>query len=284
MKKKAGIYYIIIECENCDRIYIGKDLNIHKQLRIKTHLSRLERKKHPNKFLSNAYEKYGKEKTFYGVFENTIIEYNRDEKTEINKTYSELEKNFIKKFSARENSYGFNFTDGGDGCPGLDSKKRNPAYGAKCHFAIFTENEIREIRENYWKNSYSFPEMVLFYNASKQSITSIILNKTYKNNNYTPPSPQEVKRRGLLSKKNKREKNQYKKLKITLQEAKQIRELYLTTTKSFKEIGDLFGVSLSSVDKIVKNVNWYDKNYVVPDREFQKRRNKIHHFVPNKKC
>lgn len=97
---KAYIYFIVNQTTG--ERYVGQTTNFAR--RKKEHFSRLEEKKHSNKKLQSAWDKYGKE--------NFIIEkisYDNISKEELNAE----EQRFIQKYDSYFN--GYNLTLGGDG-------------------------------------------------------------------------------------------------------------------------------------------------------------------------
>lgn len=99
--KKSGIY--CIENKINGKKYIGKYIGVIKY-RISDHISKLNKKKHHNKYLQRAWDKYGKENfNFYviGIFDKENL--------------NNKEKYYIRKFKTKNIKYGYNLTDGGDG-------------------------------------------------------------------------------------------------------------------------------------------------------------------------
>jgi len=65
LKSKSGVYSITIN----NKIYIGSSVSIRDRWRQHRHL--LLRRKHSNKYLQNAYIKYGKARTVFSILEET---------------------------------------------------------------------------------------------------------------------------------------------------------------------------------------------------------------------
>lgn len=103
------------------KIYVGKTVSACIETYWKYHHKRpLSRKKHHNKHLQAAWNKYG-ESAF--VFE-VIEEFN----SEMNFDLNHLEQYWIKKLNSKNPEFGYNLTNGGEGIAGFkhseESKKR----------------------------------------------------------------------------------------------------------------------------------------------------------------
>ncbi len=116
MAKLSGIYCI----ENIinGMRYIGKTVDLIN--RFCGHRSELNKNKHPNSYLQNAWNKYGEEN-----FRFYVLEYAEREKL------ADLEKLYISLYKTNNRKYGYNLTDGGEGTLGL----------------IFTEEHRRKLSE-----------------------------------------------------------------------------------------------------------------------------------------
>lgn len=99
----CGIYYIY--CVENEKFYIGQSVDIEK--RLKAHFRMLKRNNHHNKYLQNAYNKYGYESFVFGVAEYCNIE-----------KLDELEIYYIEKYNTL-NPSGLNGTLGGATCRGM---------------------------------------------------------------------------------------------------------------------------------------------------------------------
>jgi hypothetical protein len=110
---KSGIYKIVIN----GKVYVGRDKNIYKDKRKKSHLSKLKKGTHPNAYLQAAYIKY---KEFnYEVIEMCDAE-----------MLNEREVYWVDKLNSIYSKGGYNLTNGGDGSPSellndTELKKRN---------------------------------------------------------------------------------------------------------------------------------------------------------------
>jgi hypothetical protein len=111
-----GIYALIIN----GRYYIGKDVMIHNQKRIKEHLWLLNKGEHYNIHLQRAYFKYNKEITWLIVEEHEEIS---------NVDLSILERKMIHKFDSYTN--GYNMTLGGEGASGYKWSEEQKRKGSE---------------------------------------------------------------------------------------------------------------------------------------------------------
>jgi DNA-binding CsgD family transcriptional regulator len=99
-----GIYSIEIN----KKYYIGKDVSIHNNKRLREHLALLNKNTHYNKYLQNAYNKYNKIYKYQILFADEDID--DDELCDIEIFY-------IEKFNTYGN--GYNLTLGGEGGSGM---------------------------------------------------------------------------------------------------------------------------------------------------------------------
>lgn len=98
-KKICGIYIIKNKINN--KVYIGQSIDIHK--RWLNHKNKLRKYKHDNIHLQRSWNKYGEEN-----FEFSILELCNK------KLLSKKEREYIKKYKANIDNYGYNLTDGGE--------------------------------------------------------------------------------------------------------------------------------------------------------------------------
>jgi group I intron endonuclease len=87
----SGIYSIY--CKSNNKLYIGSSKNIH--LRFRTHINKLNKKIHPNKYLQNSWNLY-EEKNF--IFEPIKINVNNDELLKIEQIYLDDINKFPDKY------------------------------------------------------------------------------------------------------------------------------------------------------------------------------------------
>jgi group I intron endonuclease len=98
---KSGVYKIYFETDKNNKVYIGISNNLTR--RKSDHLNNLLEKCHKNKFLQNAYEKYGVENFRFEILEICEID-----------SLVIKEEDYIKKYNSFNNKRGYNLTSGGE--------------------------------------------------------------------------------------------------------------------------------------------------------------------------
>lgn len=98
---KIGVYKIYFENDKKNKVYIGISNNLTR--RKTEHLNNLLENCHKNKFLQNAYKKYGVENFKFEILEIC----------EVGCLVSK-EEEYIKKYNSFNNKYGYNLTSGGE--------------------------------------------------------------------------------------------------------------------------------------------------------------------------
>lgn len=116
--------------------------------------------------------------------------------------------------------------------PPSDTKTRNvpDRNGVKHPRAIYTAEQVREMRRLYTEERLSLGELMRRYNAPFGTMTKILRNFSYKDPNYTPPSRRETYDRRM------------KLIPETQAEAQRLHSEGLT----YKEIGLRLGCSMSA--------------------------------------
>lgn len=127
-----GIYSIINKVNG--KIYIGQSKDIDN--RWFQHKNSLKKNMHRNKHLQNAYNKYGED-----VFEFNIIEEVENE-FELNIK----EKEYIKSHKSNNYLYGYNLTDGGEGCSLNQEVKDKISINSRGKNSNLTIDEVRHIK------------------------------------------------------------------------------------------------------------------------------------------
>lgn len=97
LKNKSGIYQIRNLIDN--KVYIGSSLNLYK--RIYYHIYKLNRNKHNNKHLQNAWNKYGEENFVFEILEFVVSN---------NELLKKKETHYIQKFNVCDKSIGYNLS------------------------------------------------------------------------------------------------------------------------------------------------------------------------------
>lgn len=205
----SGVYKIINISNN--KIYIGSSINIKN--RIKRHLNDLDKNKHYNIYLQNAWNKYGKEKFLFEILEE-VVEKNM---------LADREQYYIDKYNASDLNYGYNL------CPNayisigykhteetrirmrvdrkINSQKyarlgenhwnwgnklsenaynhfrnNHPDYsGEKSPKAKLTNDNVIELRKLYATKKYTLTDLSLKYNIHKRTVSKIIRRERWKN-------------------------------------------------------------------------------------------------------
>lgn len=108
-----GIYSIKIN----NKYYVGKDVYIHQNKRLRQHLNLLRKNKHYNRYLQNAFNKYNGNYEYEILFKDAVI---------TNEELSEIEQFYIELLDSYAN--GYNLTLGGEGGLGVkisDEEREN---------------------------------------------------------------------------------------------------------------------------------------------------------------
>ena len=98
---KIGVYKIYFETDKKNKVYIGISNNLTR--RKTDHLNNLFENCHKNKFLQNAYKKYGVENFKFEILEFCELE-----------CLVSKEEEYIKKYNSFNNKFGYNLTSGGE--------------------------------------------------------------------------------------------------------------------------------------------------------------------------
>lgn len=176
------------------KIYVGKTKDPQK--RFDKHLKVASYSRAAEKFVVHkAIEKYGKDNFIFSILQ---IFNNED-------GCSSAEKYWIAYFNSNKKEFGYNLTEGGEGCSGrvlseeTRAKIREKAIGRKhsketldkmsgennCHSKLKLSDvlEIRKIQYNS-----TFVELGNLYNVSPRTIARAVYNIDWYDETYTPPS------------------------------------------------------------------------------------------------
>lgn len=99
LQNKSGVYAVKLIDDG--RIYIGQSVNIDNRLR--NHLSSLRHEHHHNKYLQNAFNKYGENSFSFSIIEMVPV-----------KDLDDREKYWISELSSDNPFFGFNLVSGGN--------------------------------------------------------------------------------------------------------------------------------------------------------------------------
>lgn len=156
-----GIYFLIIN----GKYYIGKDVYIEQNRRIKDHMRDLNSKKHYNTYLQNAFNKHGS--LSYGYLWKGECTLNQ---------LSEKEKYFIEKYDSYNN--GYNLTLGGEGGTGMKytaeqlKAKSKRVSGEKNPQSKITDKQFFEIVELLKQNKTN-SEIAALYDLHDRYVSLI---------------------------------------------------------------------------------------------------------------
>jgi group I intron endonuclease len=160
-----GIYSIKNKING--KIYIGQSRNI--EHRKKQHRTELKCNVHRNTYLQHAYNKYGADN-----FEFELIEEVYDS-SELNKR----ERWYIKNFSAKNPSYGYNLTDGGDATYSLNEDVKNRiSLNKRGQNTNLTVDEVRRIKMALYC-LMDRKEICDIFNVSPKVVTQIATGKNF---------------------------------------------------------------------------------------------------------
>ena len=113
MENNAGIYGIFNLKDS--KVYIGLSTNLN--IRKNKHFNDLKGRRHVNKYLQNAFNKYGED-----AFSFVVLEYLDCNNIE---GLKEREIYWINYYSSNNRLFGYNMTSGGDGVFELDEEAKN---------------------------------------------------------------------------------------------------------------------------------------------------------------
>lgn len=115
--------------------------------------------------------------------------------------------------------------------------------GENNNTAKLNQQQVDWIRSDYIKNKYPFKFYANKFKVSVDCIRLLIYNKTYKDDNYIPTS---------CSK---------KQIKITDEQAKEIREDYLINRNTFEWYSNKYDVTIEYISNVINNKTHYCNNY-----------------------
>jgi group I intron endonuclease len=98
---KSGVYKIYFKNDTKNKVYVGISNNLTR--RKTDHLNGLLENCHKNKFLQNAYKKYGIENFVFEILELCDVDF-----------LVKKEEEYIKKYNSFNNKFGYNLTTGGE--------------------------------------------------------------------------------------------------------------------------------------------------------------------------
>lgn len=141
-----GVY--LIKCKSENKVYIGQSKNIKR--RYVCHISKLRKHNHPNKYLQEAFDKYGENDFSYEV----LVELKNDDFNR-QKLY-DLETSYISLYRSDNKGFGYNIESGGKSVgrfPDETLKKMSECKKGKKHSQETKEllSKIRKGKPSHWK-------------------------------------------------------------------------------------------------------------------------------------
>lgn len=160
-----GIYKITNAVNG--KVYIGKSENIHH--RWKQHIRELNKNKHSNAYLQNAWNKYSQ-----ANFEFSIVYEALD-----NEDLDELEIKFISEYNSFNDEYGYNLTSGGEGSKRAESTKEKISVGYRRNRSTLTFDDVRHIKMLMYC-LMDRKEICNMFNIADGTLTQITSGKNFK--------------------------------------------------------------------------------------------------------
>jgi len=157
-----GIYSITNKVNG--KIYIGQSQNI--EFRWFQHKNNLNKNKHVNTHLQNAWNKYGEDN-----FEFCIVE-------ESEENLNEKEKHYIKLYNSNAELYGYNLTSGGEGYSLNDDVKSRISISKRGQNSILSEHDVRLIKM-FLYCLMDRKEICVIFNISSKVLTQIVTGKSF---------------------------------------------------------------------------------------------------------
>lgn len=246
------MYYIyLIHNLINNKVYVGK--TNHPVQRWYRHRQSALGKAISKFYVHKAMAKYGIENFSFTVFQS----FENQKDSLLAETY------WIKFFKSKDKQFGYNLTDGGEGCAGRKvseetrEKMREKAIGRK-HSAETIKNmsgdnnfhsklnseQIQEIRFKYNIQKFKLIQLSREYNISERNIARIVYNKQWYDPNYIPPIPRKINNNGVN--------------KLNLEKANEIRKLF-ENGMSHSDLAKLFSVTITNISFIIENKIWKNK-------------------------
>jgi group I intron endonuclease len=281
--KFGGIYWIKNLANHC--IYIGSAVNFEK--RFKDHKAGLKKGKHSNYHLQNAWNKHGEENF---VFEPL-------EKVKDKNNLIKREQYFIDNLAPE-----YNICKVAGSLLGVKHSKKTIEKIAK-----LTWEQVDEIRKLYLTKKYTQENLANQYGVTRGSIKAVLRNLSFRDKNYTPLEKFSNKRKismkeaqiiRKLYKEGKTQKElaekynvvrgtvkgivqntiycdenykidenrKRKNVKLSKEQASEIRTLY-SSGYTQEKLAQKYSVARGSIIKIVHNITFKDKDYIVSDKK-----------------
>ena len=158
-EKKSGIY--VIENTITKKVYVGKSINIY--IRIKQHVTQLNTKhKSENRYLINAWHKYGRDNFIYRVLEYI----NNDNRKELDLILKEKELYWMKELNSLDKEFGYNLRYDSEG--GMIASEETKLKISEANIKRYKNESERIKQSETMKQLHSnHPEI---YEASKEKL------------------------------------------------------------------------------------------------------------------
>lgn len=146
--------------------------------------------------------------------------------------------------------------------------------GERSACALFTWEQVRDMRRRYAEGGVSGSEMSREYGVAESCILDILHNTTWYDAAYTPPTELQAVFDHCIAR-GERNGN----ARLTQEAVRAIRTRFDSTRATIEQIAAEYGVYGSVIAKVVTNTSWHDPSYVPPSR-----RDKHHALTPEQKA
>lgn len=242
-----------------NKVYIGETRDCKK--RWAKHINIAREARNDEKFyIHRAIKKYGQENFVFNKIQ-TVTESER----------IAAERYWISFFNSKNNKYGYNLTDGGEGVPGrimsekTKEKIRKAAIGRthtpetitkmsgdNNHGAKLKAEDVMLIRELYSSELYTLRALAIKFNVSEINIRHIVRGRTWRD----VGGPITTKRIYPEEYRKTRSGENCNFSKLTKEKVLKIRELYATKEYSCRKLAEMFDIHKKYVSDITTKKRW----------------------------
>jgi group I intron endonuclease len=222
------------------KVYIGSSATIKKRWR--EHKKLLRRRKHHNRYLQHAWNKYGEANFVFEILEECLPE-----------KLILLEQKWMDLLHSCDQQFGYNINPTAGSCLGVkhSEETKNKLRGENRPTAKLTWPQVREIREKYLSGEYVYEKLALEYNISKSVIEGIILGNAWKDDFLTETYFEKVSEI-----KGKFPHGRVGPRPLTRKKAQEIREKYVSGKYTHKSLAQEYEVGSSTISNILNNKTW----------------------------
>ena len=248
MKKEKSFYVYKITNLITEKLYIGKTSNI--SARWLRHLSTARTKyKRSYSYIHRSMNKYG--------FENFIIEMIAGCKNE--EEAFKIETNCIKLYNSKNNQFGYNLTDGGDGCSGR--KDSQETINKRSNSLSITLGDGRYLGEKapFYGKKHSIESKNKMSKAHLGKTLSEKVVKQISARMSGQQNPMLGKTHTEEAKAKIAESTRKRLTKFSSKECEEIRAQYIPKKVSFQDIANKYSVSKSVIQKVIRFLGPYKK-------------------------